>query len=162
MKSKNEKRWHPFRSKPERTCSEAELPALVAELADELMPGDRLILDGQMGAGKSTFVKHLLAALAPGIESQGSPTFALNWSYDLGTRARIPRLDHVDLYRLKNEDELENSGLLDLLWDGKTVVAVEWLSLFPEIEASLRKRMAWLKIDISAVGEDQRLYRFTV
>ncbi|RYD74508.1 MAG: hypothetical protein EOP84_19810 [Verrucomicrobiaceae bacterium] len=73
MKSKNENRWPHFRSKPERTCSEVELPSLAREIAESLQSGDRLILEGNLGAGKSTLVRHILQALDPKIESQAAP-----------------------------------------------------------------------------------------
>ncbi len=94
----------------------------------------------------------------PGVESQGSPTFALQWSYRSKSEARVPSFEHLDLYRLKSEEELEAAGLLDLLWDPKTVVAVEWLSLFPEIETLLSKRLSVLKIEIEPTSDGRRRY----
>ena len=89
-------------------------------LASELQPGATILLSGDLGAGKTAFVKGLAEGLGLDPDEVTSPTFILVHEYRGG---RLP-LIHVDLYRLDSA-ELEEIGLdLDLAVSG--VVAVEW------------------------------------
>lgn len=95
---------------------------LAAELAPLLAPGDLLLLDGPLGAGKTFFVRALSRAL--GLTSNQrvtSPTFTLVHEY-----ATEPPLIHADLYRLgESERAVFQLGLLERRDDG-AVLAVEW------------------------------------
>lgn len=104
---------------PERlTRSAAETEALGEQLAATLAPGDLLLLAGELGAGKTTFVRGLARGLGATATVQ-SPTFTLVRVYP----GRV-QLAHVDLYRLEKSAELADLGLEELLEAG--VVAVEW------------------------------------
>lgn len=90
-----------------------------------------LALYGNLGAGKTTFVQGLAKGL--GIEKRIiSPTFVIIRSYD------VP-FYHVDLYRLENESQIENTGLLEILKKPNAIIAIEW----PEKMGSLlpKKRL---------------------
>jgi tRNA threonylcarbamoyl adenosine modification protein YjeE len=124
-----------------RTCSEPELRAVAAELVEEIRAKTRggrprVILRGELGAGKSTFARAMLEAFGVRREAEGSPTFAIAHEYTSGEGLHVV---HADGYRLKSEAELESTGLLETIWDPEAVVIFEWLSLFPETEAALRK-----------------------
>ena len=83
-----------------------------------------------MGAGKSTFARVLLTELVADFSSQGSPTFPLVQEY----RAREgSAIYHIDLYRLKNEGELEDSGILHQIEEQGALALVEWPDLFPSV-----------------------------
>lgn len=99
----------------------AALEACAAELALFARPGMVLLLKGDLGAGKSTFARAFIRALAQGVEFDiPSPTFTLVQSYD---ETRIP-VAHADLYRIGSPQELDELGFDELL---KThVLAVEW------------------------------------
>ena len=91
---------------------------MAAALAGRLVAGDLLLLVGELGAGKTTFVR----GLARGLGIRGdvmSPTFQLVRIYP-GERP----LAHVDLYRIERTGELEELGLVDLFEE--CVVVVEW------------------------------------
>jgi len=104
---------------PERVSrSAAETEALGEELAAGLARGDLLLLAGELGAGKTTFVRGLARGLGI-VSGVQSPTFQLVRVYP----GRI-QLAHVDLYRLEGGANLADLGLDDLLDQG--VVAVEW------------------------------------
>lgn len=104
---------------PERiTRSAAETEALGEELASRLAPGDLLLLAGELGSGKTTFVRGLARGLGASATVQ-SPTFTLVRVYP----GRV-QLAHADLYRLERTAELGDLGLEELLEEG--VVAVEW------------------------------------
>lgn len=105
--------------------------ALFAEdISLALKPGDCLCLSGDLGAGKSTFARALIRAIAdePELEAP-SPTFTLVQSYDL----RLP-VAHMDLYRIGSPEELDELGLDDVLVEG--VALIEWpekaLELLPK------------------------------
>jgi tRNA threonylcarbamoyladenosine biosynthesis protein TsaE len=90
-----------------------------ALIASRLRAGDVVLLDGPLGAGKTTLVRGMLHAL--GHEGEvPSPSFAIVQPYD---DLPLP-LWHVDLYRIAHRSELEELGLDDILQDG--VLVVEW------------------------------------
>lgn len=101
--------------------------ALGARLAASLEPGDLLLLEGPLGAGKTTLVRGLVRALGGDPAEVCSPTFILVETYDVAA-GPISRVHHADLYRVRGRagapwDEL---GLGEMLDDPHAVVAVEW------------------------------------
>ena len=117
--------------------SEAETRAVASQLARELTAGAVVLLSGDLGAGKTAFVKGLAEGLGVSAEDVTSPTFTLVHEYRGG---RLP-LVHVDLYRLDRAD-LDDIGIdEDLAADG--VTAFEWAErlarpLNPAIHVSIR------------------------
>ncbi len=104
------------------THSEGETELLGQRLAKTLRPGQVLALEGDLGAGKTAFVRGLAAGLGyPGRVS--SPTFTIVNEYEGG---RLP-LFHFDLYRLNDPRELDDLGWEDYV-DRGGVCAVEWSS----------------------------------
>jgi tRNA threonylcarbamoyladenosine biosynthesis protein TsaE len=100
---------------------EAATLAAGAGLAPLLRAGDAIALFGDLGAGKTTLARGLLAALGLAGEAP-SPTFAIVQPY-APPEVRLP-IAHVDLYRLTNPDEADELGLDDVLVDG--VLLIEW------------------------------------
>jgi tRNA threonylcarbamoyladenosine biosynthesis protein TsaE len=99
---------------------EAATQALAARAARLARPGDAILLDGPLGAGKSAFARAFLRAASsnPGLEVP-SPTFTLVQSYDLPEGVA----HHMDLYRLEGPDALPELG-----WEEarEGIVLVEW------------------------------------
>ncbi|MBQ6914886.1 MAG: tRNA (adenosine(37)-N6)-threonylcarbamoyltransferase complex ATPase subunit type 1 TsaE [Kiritimatiellae bacterium] len=94
--------------------------ALARRLAAELRPGDVVCLEGDLGAGKTTFTQGLAAAL--GVEGRvTSPTFCLVQEH----RGGDAYLVHMDLYRLQGEDDVLAIGWEDYLAAG-AIIVVEW------------------------------------
>lgn len=93
--------------------------SLAQSLSTFLLPGTNLLLQGDLGSGKTTFVQHLGQAL--GIQGITSPTFTLIQEYWEG---RIP-LFHMDLYRLGSV-EIWDLGLEELWQEVAGVVVIEW------------------------------------
>ena len=98
--------------------------AMGQKLAPYLQAGDVIVLNGDLGAGKTTFTIGLAEGLGcPGWVS--SPTFALVQEY------RGPRpLCHFDFYRITGEEDLYATGFFDYL-DGRRILAVEWSERVP-------------------------------
>jgi hypothetical protein len=94
-----------------------------------------------MGAGKSTFARFLLEALGVAQSPEGSPTFAVAHEYASPLREDYSII-HIDLYRLKSEEELEHAGISAYFWERDALVLCEWMSMFPDFEKSLKPRGA--------------------
>src|SRR5437763_3074100 len=108
-----------------QTSTAAETEALGAEVAEGLGLGDVVLVQGEMGAGKTTFVRG--AARALGVDGPvTSPTFTLGNRY----AGRVP-VAHLDLHRLSTLAG-EDPGLLDDYVDAATIAFVEW----PEVAES--------------------------
>src|SRR5947207_7673815 len=110
------------------TNSEHETFAVAEKLARTLEPGAFVLLHGDLGAGKTVFVRGLAAGLGVDPDSVTSPTFVLIQQY----RGQIP-LVHADLYRLDGGAAVDDLGLEDLC--SGAVVAVEWAERMPRIPA---------------------------
>jgi tRNA threonylcarbamoyladenosine biosynthesis protein TsaE len=99
---------------------EAATVALARSLAPALLDGGVVYLQGELGAGKTTFARALLRAMGVG-ERVKSPTYSLLERYAVNGRDAF----HLDLYRIANAGELEWLGL-DELDARETIVLVEW------------------------------------
>jgi tRNA threonylcarbamoyladenosine biosynthesis protein TsaE len=116
-----------------------------AQLARLVEGGDAIALIGDLGAGKTTFVAGLVAALGGGAAS--SPTFSLVNEYP-GGRLRVW---HVDLYRLERAAELPELGLDDVIGDRRGIVIVEWADKFDVMPAD------HLRLELSHTGDTREL-----
>jgi len=125
------------------TNSAAETEAAGESFGRQLRQGDLLLLEGDLGAGKTTFVRGVArGAGSPALVA--SPTFQLVRVYP----GRV-QLAHIDLYRLENEAELLDLGLEELLDQG--AVVVEWGDRLEAQEAGLLR--------IEHLGGDRRHLR---
>jgi tRNA threonylcarbamoyladenosine biosynthesis protein TsaE len=122
-----------------------------AALAPFLRPRDVVVLTGELGAGKTTFVQGVAAGLGA-TEHVASPTFMLVREYVSG---RVP-LAHVDLYRLDREQDVIDLAL-DELEDGERVLLVEWGDPVAELLADDRLRVELVGIDPTGADETRRI-----
>ena len=134
-----------------KTRSEAGTLAMGERVAEMLAPAPKLIiLRGELGAGKTTLVKGIAAALgAAEAEDVTSPTFTLVHEY-VGAKTR---LYHLDLYRLETERELLTLGLDEMTEAQDALVLVEWGEKFPSVTAR-----ADGEIEIEHAGGDERMF----
>jgi tRNA threonylcarbamoyladenosine biosynthesis protein TsaE len=117
------------------STSEQETFTIAEKLATTLGPGTFVLLHGDLGAGKTAFVRGLAAGLGVDPAEVSSPTFVLMQHY----RGRIP-LTHVDLYRLENASAVDDLGLEELVEGG--VLAIEWAERLPRtLEPSVDVRI---------------------
>lgn len=127
----------------------SDTDAIAAEIASLLKPGDVLALYGEMGAGKTAFVRGLVKALCPEcLPLVHSPTFAIVNEYEGDTLT----VYHYDLYRIADEDDLYSTGYFDRL-GGKGIVVTEWSEL---IDGAIPADAYRLRIE--KAGETERKF----
>ena len=104
-----------------------QLNSLSEKVADHLKEKDRIFLTGEIGVGKTTFTRYLINYLQKKEGSKTtevlSPTFNLLYEYNL----KKYKIMHYDLYRLKNEKELDNLGIFQE--NENAIKIIEWPSL---------------------------------
>ncbi len=120
------------REKRLRSRSEAGTIGLGELIVETLRPPKLVLLRGDLGAGKTTLVKGVAAALgAADMETVTSPTFTLVHEY----KGHKIRIFHLDLYRIETEAELEGIGLWEIADAGDVLVLIEWGERFPALVA---------------------------
>ena len=119
-----------MREKRFRTRSVEGTLALGETLAEILRPPMLVILRGEVGAGKTTLVKGIAAALGAAVEEDvTSPTFTLVHEYE----SEKVHLFHLDLYRLETEEQIAVLGLEEMLAEPNALVLVEWGERFESV-----------------------------
>ena len=128
------------------TQSEEETSAFAERLAAALQPGTFVLLHGDLGAGKTAFVRGLAAGLGADPEQVSSPTFVLIQHY----KGRLP-LTHVDLYRLDTAAAVDDLGLEEM--GGGGVVAIEWAERLPRpLEGSVTVKIEDLGANLRRIS----------
>jgi tRNA threonylcarbamoyladenosine biosynthesis protein TsaE len=130
------------------THGEAETLALAAELARGFRGGEVILLSGELGSGKTAFVRGLAGGLAVEPDEVSSPTFVLLTSHP----GRLT-LHHADLYRLRGDGDDRELGLEELPGP-RGVLAVEWAERLSDVP--------WprpLRVTLDHAGEDARRIR---
>ena len=119
--------------------------SLAARLAGQLQPGDVVLLEGDLGAGKTEFARSVIQAVGGSSITVPSPTFTLLQSYDL------PGLEvgHADLYRVGEPDEIAELGLEEC-W-ARGALLVEWPERAPWLWPAERLAVALVAVP-GAVG----------
>jgi tRNA threonylcarbamoyladenosine biosynthesis protein TsaE len=121
--------------------SAAETEAFGARLAHELCAGSVLALKGELGSGKTQFVKGLVAGLGSRA-AVTSPTFTIVHEYPGG---RLP-VYHFDFFRLQDRQSVVRLGLDDYFF-GDGVSAIEWADRFPEL---IPEQARWISFEIKS------------
>ena len=128
-------------------CSEEKYSAVAQEILKRANGRSCvLLLEGEMGAGKSTFARAVLRELGVSDEAfQGSPTFSITHTYDSQVgRGRV--ITHTDLYRIQDEGELELSGIEESLWSTDNIFALlEWGSMWPVFTSQIHSKLSQSK-----------------
>jgi len=134
----------------ERLLATEDATRMLAEdIAAVLRPGDTLALQGDLGAGKTTFARYLIQSLADNSDLDvPSPTFTLAQAYlpeDLGLRYAV---HHFDFYRLETPDDVDEIGFDAALEDGAALV--EWPQRAPD---AIPADALWLSLALSDGGQ---------
>lgn len=127
---------------------EAETAEVARQIAAGFRGGEVVLLTGELGAGKTAFVRGLARGLAADPEEVASPTFVLLTAYP----GRLT-LHHADLYRLRGDGDERELGLEELPGP-KGVLAVEWADRLGALPWA-----ATLRVSLSHAGADERLIR---
>lgn len=129
-----------------KITSPKKMESLGKRIARSLSGGDVILLNGELGAGKTVLCKGIAKGLK--IKSQVvSPTFTIMNEY-FGTH----KFCHFDAYRLESADEAAEAGLTDFIGADGTICAVEWWSNVKELFIGLRT----IEITINKIGEKVR------
>lgn len=138
------------------TRNEEETREAGKKIAAQLRGGDVVCLYGELGAGKTTFVKGLAGGLGVRDEIL-SPTFTLMNVYKLESRiwnreSGIETLVHIDTYRLKDEEELRQIGAEDYIGKSNVLTVVEW----PEKIEGILEGKRVIKIELKHLDDGGR------
>ena len=128
------------------SLSEQETFDLGHALAQQLRGGELLLLDGELGLGKTVFARGVAVGLGVAAQDVSSPSFTLIQEYRCG-RLRVV---HIDLYRIDDPAELGTLGLEELLAAGG-VTLVEWGAKLPPVY-----RRGAVTIELHEIGEGSR------
>jgi tRNA threonylcarbamoyladenosine biosynthesis protein TsaE len=126
------------------TKSDEETQHLGEDFSSSLTVGDVVLLYGNLGYGKTTFIKGLVKGLG-GRRRVVSPTFVVMRTYVLENKKGIKRIYHADLYRIENSEKLSGIGLDEKISDPEAIVVIEW----PEAIEKLPGKRWEVKIEMS-------------
>ena len=101
-----------------------ETRQLAKKIASQLKGGEILCLYGQLGAGKTVFISGLINYFIPG-KRVLSPTFIIVRHYHPADN-KITNIYHVDLYRVSDEADIQGLGLVELMNQPNSIIAIEW------------------------------------
>jgi len=128
------------------TNSAEETRLAAAALAKKLKTGDVVLLQGNLGAGKTVFVKGILEAMGFPPDEVRSPTFTLVREY----KSKLNTVFHLDLYRIQCGEELFQMGYEDYIHSPRGISLIEWAEkidgLVPE----------FIKVNIDYLGPESR------
>jgi tRNA threonylcarbamoyladenosine biosynthesis protein TsaE len=122
-----------------QSSSVEQTESIAAEFSRQLTGGEVIALEGDLGAGKTQFVRGIVKGLGGDGRSVSSPTFVLLNVYD---RGRLT-VYHLDAYRVHGADDFEAIGFTELLEQGG-VIAVEWPQRVPAILPA-RRFTVWIR-----------------
>lgn len=128
-----------------------ETKSLASKLASMAKQGDCFCLTGDLGAGKTEFSRAFIQSLC-GEVNVSSPTFNILQVYENGS---APAIYHFDLYRIKDEGELEEIGFYDALDNGISII--EWPQVAEEVLPKTRRT----NIHMEILGEEKRKITIT-
>jgi len=117
----------------------------VVDMAPLLNQGCLVLLEGDLGAGKTTLISHILRHFQ--IQMVASPTYAFHHRYE----GESMIFDHFDLYRLESADEVESIGLWDLIQQNQTgAIFIEWPSRISDHDWPLDRKIIRIQLKIES------------
>lgn len=131
-----------------KSTSEDDTILIANEFAEKLQNGMIIVLNGELGIGKTFFIKNVLKKFS--VTNSNSPTFAIVNEY-YGDKIFY----HFDFYRINKESELHDIGIEDYFNDEQSIIFIEWGNLFPEVLPKTR-----IEISIRYLDEHEREFNF--
>lgn len=101
-----------------------ETKKIGSDFAEKIDSGSTVLLYGDLGAGKTTFVQGFAKGLGI-IDRILSPTFVIQRIHDVKSE-KIKILNHLDLYRIENPTEIQNLGIEEMFDDQESITIIEW------------------------------------
>jgi tRNA threonylcarbamoyladenosine biosynthesis protein TsaE len=111
-----------------------------------------VFFEGELGVGKTELIKSIISVM--GGRHISSPSFAIHNQYNIGEEV----VDHLDLYRLESEDEIESSGFWDLFQNSNGFILVEWPS---RLDSEIPFNWHVLKVEITIGANNHRAVKIT-
>jgi tRNA threonylcarbamoyladenosine biosynthesis protein TsaE len=131
-----------------KSKSEDDTRLIASEFTFNLKNGLVVVLNGELGAGKTFFIKQVLQNF--NVTNANSPTFAIVNEY-FGDKTFY----HFDFYRINKESELHDIGIEDYFNDEQSIIFIEWGNMFPKVLPKKR-----IEISISYINEHERQFNF--
>ena len=131
-----------------KSNSEEDTITIANEFSGLIETGMVIILNGELGVGKTFFIKKILEKNL--INNSNSPTFAIVNEYEGKNK-----FYHFDFYRINTESELHDIGIEDYFSDMDSIIFIEWGNLFPKVLPKKR-----IEINISYAQNDERIFSF--
>lgn len=128
--------------------SESETELIAKDFSEFVKEGMIIVLIGDLGAGKTFFIKKLLQYFE--INTANSPTFAIVNEY-----SGLKKFYHFDFYRINKAEELIDIGIEDYFSDSNSIILIEWGNLFPELLPKER-----YEIEIKFASDNERIFEF--
>lgn len=128
--------------------NENDLKDKISFVADVIPKNSLILLSGTLSAGKTTFVSHFCKYLK--LSMVQSPTYAIHQRYSNTSTI----VDHFDLYRLEDEDQIQSSGFYDLLNAPADYKFIEWPERISTADLPMEKPV--FKINFEKTGENSR------
>ncbi len=122
--------------------SENEMAEFARKFSENLTGNEIILLNGELGTGKTFFVKAACSTF--GISNVSSPSFAIVNEYH-----NAKKVTHFDFYRIKKIEELYDIGFEDYLNESDSIIFIEWANLFPEILPKRNYRIDFKILDNS-------------
>jgi tRNA threonylcarbamoyladenosine biosynthesis protein TsaE len=132
--------------------SSVETQAIATNIAQEIVAKKRanvVLLEGELGGGKTTFSQGFLAGLGV-TQAVTSPTFVIMKSYSIPSSEY--KIYHLDLYRLNQEWEVLDLGIMDLISTPNNIMLIEWASKTPK----LWENIPHTKINFEVINANER------
>jgi tRNA threonylcarbamoyladenosine biosynthesis protein TsaE len=131
-----------------KSKSENDTIEIAVEFSKYLKRGMIIVLNGDLGTGKTFFTKQVLKKF--GVTNSNSPTFAIVNPY-----SGDETFYHFDFYRINKAAELHDIGIEDYFNDEESIIFIEWGNLFPQVIPHTR-----IEINISFIDENEREFSF--
>lgn len=126
-----------------------ETEKVANDLAEKLESGEVICLYGELGAGKTAFVKGLAKKI--GVKDRViSPTFNIIREHDVNFKS-IKKMYHIDIYRLEDLSEIKNIGIEEIFSESNMVVLIEWADKMKDLLPNKR-----IDVNLEVLGLNER------
>lgn len=141
--------------------SEGELDQVVDLMKPYIQSGNIIFLDGDLGAGKTTTINQICKRFGSKDEIS-SPTFAMRNIYSINKNGHFIEVNHFDLYRIEDEDDIESIGMWELFANRSRLFFIEWYQMIPIEDWPLDWDQYLLQINRDSKTQERTFHFFKV